>query len=399
MKGLCVMAAATAAVTLAACGSASSGGGNAGPITVGTSVPLTGGLGPIGGLLRQGYEQRVQEINQAGGLQVGDAKRRIDLKLLDNKSDPTLASQQTRELVTKDGATALLGAASPPLNIPMASAAESLRVPMVIGLNPIRAFLAGSKSGWHYAWAAFFDETQATKLAFNTADLTNTNKKVALFTDNEADGTVMGDLWEKTAPAMGYSIVYHGKFPVGTTDFSSFINKAKATGAEVAIAQAIPPDGAALWKQMKALRFQPKLAFCEKCGTNGAWPAALGPIAQGTGGFSNWSPNAGLPGTAHIEQTLGKKIKDTPDLGLAVAGYGAASILLDAITTAGTSDPDAVNAAIGKTDKDYPIGHVKFVDNAYGTPTTMLQWQGADAKQVYPAVDGIKLQTPVHGLG
>ena len=32
-------------------------------------------------------------------------------------------------------------------------------------------------------------------------------------------------------------------FPVGTTDFSSFINDAKSKGAQLVAAQMVPPDG------------------------------------------------------------------------------------------------------------------------------------------------------------
>ena len=205
------------------------GGGSEGEeITVGTSLPLTGAPGADRAAPACGYEQAVSEVNAAGGIQVGDAKRKVKLVVLDNKSDPNVATQQARTLVNKDGAAALLGACTPPLNVPLSATAETLRVPLVNTCTPVRAWLAGSKSGWNYAWDLFFDEEEATKLSFETADLTETNKKVALFTDNEADGVVMGGLWEKNAPAMGYEVVYRAKFPVGTTSYSSFINKAKS---------------------------------------------------------------------------------------------------------------------------------------------------------------------------
>jgi branched-chain amino acid transport system substrate-binding protein len=280
--------------------------------------------------------------------------------------------------------------------VPLSATAETLRVPLVSTCTPVRAWLAGSKSGWHYAWDMFFDEEEATKLSFQTADLTETYKKVALFTDNEADGVVMGGLWEKNAPALGYEVVYRAKFPVGTTSYSSFINKAKAAGAEIVIAQMVPPDGVALWKQMKSLSFRPKLAYCEKCGASGGWPKALGPIADGTGVFANFTPNG--PEAKAAQETLGKTITNNPDLGLAVDGMTAAQVLLDAVAKAGTTDPEKLNAAIGETDKTYAAGPVKFTDNAAGLETNMLQWQGDNAIQVEPKTDAGALQVPVAGL-
>ena len=79
-----------------------------------------------------------------------------------------------------------------------------------------------------------------------------TNKRVVLFTDTDPDGITMGKLWAPNAPKYGYKVVAHESFPEGTTDFSSYIQAAQSAHAEVLIAQMIPPDAAALWKQMKA---------------------------------------------------------------------------------------------------------------------------------------------------
>lgn len=388
--------------TLSACGSSESeggSGGDAGPVVIGASGSLTGGLSTIGALLQKGYAQRVKEVNDAGGLDVGGTKRKVELKQLDNKSEPNLAAQQARTLVTREEAVALLGSNTPPINNAIGAMAETLRVPLVMGLNPIRAFLSGSKSGWNYAWDQFFDEQQATTVQYETANLTRTNKKVALFTDNEQDGIAQGKLWTQNAKKYGYTIAYHAKFPVGTTDFSSFIRRTKSSGADIVIAQMIPPDGVALWKQFKALSYRPKLAFCEKCGTNSGWNAALKSSAEGTSGLGNWLPRPERPETQHVMETLGKQIPNAHDLGLAVSGYTAASILFDAIQAAGSTEPDAINEAIGRTDKEYPVGRVKFKDNAYGVEVPMLQWQGGNGVQVYPPSGDAKLETPVAGLG
>jgi branched-chain amino acid transport system substrate-binding protein len=402
VKRILVAALVVPVLALAACGGDDDGGGGGGggsgggEIVIGTSVPLTGALGPIGPLLKAGYEQAVSEVNAAGGIQVGDAKRKVKLVVLDNKSDPNVATQQARTLVNKNGSAALLGACTPPLNVPLSATAETLRVPLVSTCTPVRAWLAGSKSGWHYAWDMFFDEEEATKLSFQTADLTETNKKVALFTDNEADGVVMGGLWEKNAPALGYEVVYRAKFPVGTTSYSSFINKAKAAGAEIVIAQMVPPDGIALWKQMKSLGYSPKLGFCEKCGATSGWVKGLGPLAEGTGVFLSFTPDS--PEGKSTVDALRQKFPATADLSIAVNAETAARVLFDAISAAGSTDPEPVNEAIGKTDKTYASGPVKFTENAAALKTNMLQWQGEDTVQVYPPVEGQKLEAPIKGL-
>lgn len=415
VAGLGLLAAALAALA-AACGggggttapsAGQTGGGSGAPaagqdIVIGTSLTMTGALAQFGKPLEWGYEKAVNEVNAAGGIDIGGVKHKVRLEILDNKSDPNLASQQARELFLEKGAVAELGSSTPPIVIPISQVADQVKRPLVSTNAPIRAWLTGTKTGWQYAWDLFFDELQMTSTQFQASDLVPTNKKVVLFTDTEEDGVVMGRLWEEKAPKFGYTIAYHAKFPVGTTDFSQYIQKAKQVGAQVLIAQMVPPDAAALWKQMKALHYQPVVAFCEKCGNSIAWPKALGPLAEGTMAVNWWSPELGLPRTQEFLKEFEPKIGGvSSDLSIVVAAYSAARVLLDAIDRADSLDPDAINKQIAATDYDAPIGHIKFAsDHTYGIPVVVAQWRGLNMELVWPADKAkTKIVYPVPGLG
>ena len=276
----------------------------AGDVVIGAVLPLTGPLAPFGANIRIGYQSAVDAVNKAGGLDVGGTKRQVSLVILDDQSDPNMATDQARTLIQRNNAVALLGSATPPLNIPISNVADQLKRPLIIGACPIRAWLSGKPDGWQFSWDMFFDELQMTDLQYQTSDLAQTNKKVALFTDTEEDGVVMGDLWEQKAPKAGYEIAYHAKFPVGTTNFSSQIDAAKSAQAQVLIAQMIPPDAFALWKQMKALNYQPVVAFCEKCGNSSAWHQVLADVGEGpmppTGGRLHWATPRARPSSTRI---------------------------------------------------------------------------------------------------
>jgi branched-chain amino acid transport system substrate-binding protein len=385
--------AATTAAKPAASGS--------GDIVIGTSLPLTGPLAPFGGNLQLGYQRAVDAVNKAGGLDVGGTKRQVTLVVLDNQSDPNMASDQARTLYQRNNAVALLGAATPPLNIPISNVADQMKKPLVLGACPIRAWLSGKADGWQYSWDVFFDENQMTDLQFQTADLVQTNKKIALFTDTEEDGVVMGDLWESKAPKMGYEVAYHAKFPVGTNNFSSQIDAAKGAQAQVLIAQMVPPDAFALWKQMKALGYQPAVAYCEKCGNSGAWHQVLGDVGEGTNAADWWSSSLGYPESQDLVNAYSQQLGgQNTDLSGIVSSYAAAQVLLDAITKAGSTSPEAINSAIGQTDKTYAVGPVKFAsDHTSALKAIMDQWQGANMVRVYPTGNGSSpIKSPVPGL-
>ena len=393
-----VAAVAGLALVLSGC-SGAAGSSGSGPIKIGASVPLTGSLAGFGPLIKSAYQEDVARVNAAGGISIDGTKRTVQLIVQDSKSDPNTVAQQSRDLVLKDNVVALLGSVSPPLAIPAGNVAERQKVPFVSTLVPIQAWKGGNPAGWKYSWNFFFDENQMTDNQFKTADQTTTNKKVALFTDNEQDGITMGKIWESKAASLGYSIAYHAQFPVGTTDFSSFIAKAKSAGAEVLIAQMIPPDSFALWKQMKSLRYSPKLAFCEKCGAPGAFAGALGALAEGTLTTQFAAPSSNAIAAA-LTTKYAPKLGMTDDLSIVLAEYSAAEVLTDAIARAGSTDGDKINAALAKTDALYPIGQtIKFgSDQTDATIADEGQWRGKSLVTVQPANDSAKLQAPTAGL-
>lgn len=394
---------AAAMVTAAGCGSSSGGSAASASdaaITLGATLSLTGSLGSIGSVQEAGYQQYVSDVNAKGGLNVGGKQRKLRLVVLDNRSDPTTASQQASELILKDNAVALLGACTPPITVPVGFVAEKNRTPDVTSCTPTEAFAAANKAGWQYTWDFFFNENDQARLAFQGAAMANTNRKVALFTDTEADGVVERTLFKQAGAAAGFTIAGDYSFPVGTSDFSSFITDAKSKGAEVVVAQMVPPDGIAMVKQMKALGFAPKFILVEKAADTPAWVPALGPLAEGTAHQLFWSEAKHYPGSSALEATLGKKFPDVGDLGFAVAAYSAAEIVGDAITSAGSTASAQVNAEIKATDKTYPFGPIKFgSDHTDSTPLALAQWQKGSSAQILPSVSGVTLEVPPPGLG
>ena len=287
------------------------------------------------------------------GLDVGGTKRKVELVTLDNQSDPSLATTQARKLILDEGAVALVGPCTPPISIPVAQVAEKEKVPMVGTCVPVGAFEAGSDSGWTYAWDLFFSETDQAATAFKAFDqIEGSNKKVALFTDTEPDGIIERELYKKAAAEAGYEVVGDYSFPVGTTDYGSFVNDAKARGAQLVIAQVIPPDGFALWKAMKALGLNPLGAFCAKAAAGSAW-LSLEAVGEGTLTEAFWMPTGGFPEAADLDKELASTLKTTADRGVAVATYSAMQVLADAITEAGSTDADKINEAIGTTEVQF----------------------------------------------
>src|ERR1043166_1798763 len=78
-------------------------------IRIGAVFPLTGKESKIGGAYKAATEFAVKEVNDAGGLQVGKKKYKIDLRLLDDTTDPTKSAQLVEELITQQKVHAIIG--------------------------------------------------------------------------------------------------------------------------------------------------------------------------------------------------------------------------------------------------------------------------------------------------
>jgi branched-chain amino acid transport system substrate-binding protein len=289
------------------------------------------------------------------------------------------------KLITQNHVDALLGSCTDSLVEPGALIADRNKVPMVTGCAATNTF--GPTAKWTYAWDLFFNSEQLTETPFNTVDELGlkTNKKVAIIHSNGPNETVIGDQeWPKWAAKHGWTVSFKTALAPDTTQFTSAVAKAKASGADMLLAVFPPPSAIALRKQLKAKNYSPKLMSIEEGGEPQAFSDALGKLAEGimVGGY--WDPSFPYPGASQLRtdfenethQTFSQHIADT---------YTAAKILLDSMAKAGSVDKAKVNTAIGQTDATYVVGPIKFgADHTSTLPMVQTQWQGGKVVVVAP---------------
>jgi ABC-type branched-subunit amino acid transport system substrate-binding protein len=158
-----------------------------------------------------------------------------------------------------------------------------------------------------------------------------------------------------------------------------------------------PPDCFAMWKQMKALGYAPKVAIGIQCAQTPGW-VSLGALGAGTLVQTNWTRSSGLPKADQVVQKFGGKFTNDNDLASVAIGYHEASILLAAITKAGSTDHEKINAALKTTSLSSALGPVSFVDNKSATPSFIGQWNAdGTITQIWPAQGASPLR-PLSGL-
>ncbi len=377
------LAIAASGCTVLKTGSSGSSGGDT--VVIGASLPLSGALAGFGGFQKWGYKHAVDEVNAAGGIDIGGTQRKVELKILDDKSNPNQVSRNTQTLISGNKVSGLLGSCTSSLVTAGAMVADRARVPFVTGGATLQVFTSVKK--WSYAWDIFFDETDAGVLSFETLKSQEfaTNKKVAILHDNGPDGTVFGGrLWPPLAKQYGYKVVANVEFPTDNTDFSAAVQQAEGSGADVLLVDAATPQAIAIRKQMATTGYKPKFIQMEKGAEPPQFPQALGSLANGVAVGAYWDPSYPYPGAKNLaavyEKESGKRVSQH-----IADSYTAAKVLLDAIARAGSTDANTVNKAIGQTAGIYPAGPVQFDwDHTAKLPMSELQWQNGKTVIVWP---------------
>ena len=200
-----------------------------------------------------------------------------------------------------------------------------------------------------------------------------------------ARGTAKGMTgWFKKA---GWEVLGHDEFPTGAADFSSGLMKARAKGAQVLFTCFDMPQSGILVKQWKSMKVPALMVgFISPMAGQGAWKTFNGKI----GGVMNAIFELGnvgsikYPPATKFHNAYKKRYGKYIEAGHGPApSYESVYILKEAIERANSLDPDAIVAAIEKTDRKGVMGRIKFspehqviygVDPAETATGCFFQW-------------------------
>jgi branched-chain amino acid transport system substrate-binding protein len=166
-------------------------------------------------------------IADFGGTVLG---RKIEVLSADHQNKPDIGASKFREWADQNGLNMLIGGSNTGVSIAMAKVAAAKKVPF-IAIGAGGASLTGADCtpySIHYAY-------DTTALANGTASvIVNSGGKTWYFvTADYAFGSQLQDAATRVVTANGGKILGSVRVPLGTTDFSSFLLQAQASGAQV----------------------------------------------------------------------------------------------------------------------------------------------------------------------
>jgi branched-chain amino acid transport system substrate-binding protein len=352
-------------------------------IKVGVVVPLTGRYAAGGDQVRNGYVLAVEDINAAGGVEIGGQKVPLELVILDDESDPTKTVQHMETLNADEDIVAYLGGFGSDLHAAAASIAEKNKVPY---LGVAFALYNIHQQGYQYLFSPFPKSPSLATAYFDVFDsLDPKPTNVAIFQETTDWGAELGGAWRQEAETRGYTVVADETYAPGSTDFSDLILKAKDGGAQVVLALPNPPDAITLVKQMKELDFNPGLIAIVRGADAITWPENMGVDGDYVLLSAGGNPEADFPGGLEMVARHKERF-DKGAAGVTAPAYSVIQVLADAITRANSLDPQAIRDAIAATDLITVAGPVTFNSDGTGNVITVVsQYQEGLQRLIWPA--------------
>lgn len=361
-------------------------------ILIGRIQPMTGPMAIFSDPSPWVDNRALDEINKDGGIFIEEYGQKVPLKikLMDTQSDPNKAVEAASKLILKDKVDLIYVSHAPATVNPVAQACERFKMPCLGTNEPIEMFLAGGKYHWSFMPGPLVADFIAAYMDMWTQ--VQTNKVVGLLAANETDGIAFAQGSQVFLPKAGYKLIDVGRFPPGTMDFSSVIDKMRQSNVEIVFGNLTPPDFARFWRQCFRKNYMPKVCsigraiFIPK-----AVEALGGDLGIGLSTEIPWHPSypfkSSLGGynsqilADEFEAATGKQW--TEPLGFSYFGY---EILADALKRSKTLKKDVLRNALAATDLDTLMGRIKFDEtNTCKLATGGMQWIKGTGRFQYDA--------------
>jgi branched-chain amino acid transport system substrate-binding protein len=352
-------------------------------------------------------ELAVEQINAAGGVTVGSQKRTLKVESIDIRDAapgvpvPEALLGIEKLILEKKPAALLIGPFRSEALMASMDIIAKYKVPLLGAIAMVPASeekIKQEPEKYKYIFRMCLNGKYLVKYLAGTMDFINQEfgfNKVYIMNQDVAwaRGTAEGISKVYFAKA-GWTVVGQESFPTGTSDFSSSLMKVRASGAQVILPIFDMPQSGTLVKQWNAMKVPCLMAgFISPLAGPAAWKTFDGKIAGAINcifemGSAIASPK--VPKAVEFEAAYAKKYGNPLEAGHGPGpAYDSVYVLAEAITRAGSTDPDAIAAELAKTDQKGVMGRIKFdeghqavfdMDPAQSAVAAVFQWT-ADGKR------------------
>lgn len=385
--------AAVAALGLAACGAASSGGGGGGggskgPVTIGTSLSLSGDFAADGVNFERGYELWAAYQNAHGGL----LGRKVKLDVVSDGSSPSQVVTNYQKLISVDHDPLVLGPYSTLLSVPAQKVANRYGYMLMTGAGGGPAAFATGLHNYFDTGPLVVDTLDPFVKWVTSLPAGERPKTVAYATSDDPFTEPIVLRAKSLLQADGVKTAYFKVFPAEVTDYTPIADAVAASKAQIAvIGSTAVPDVAPFVQTFATDHYNPEMFMATSGPDQGAaFAKAVG--AKNTEGvlFPNgWYPGAAFPGSDAMVKAYVAKYGGSPsDVSADVAeAYSVGQVLAQAAqATHSLSNSKLMGYLHSGATFNTVEGPVSFNSKGGNDKATLfvMQWQHGSIVQVLP---------------
>jgi branched-chain amino acid transport system substrate-binding protein len=325
------------------------------------------------------YQVWVKDVNDAGGIKVGNKKMKIEVIEYDDRSNSEELIKGIERLATQDKVDFILPPWSTGMNLAAAPIFDRLGYPhLAVTANTNKA------DEFHKRWPGLsFWLGLPSNLIDGLVSVLGKlekdgkiGKKVAMVAVGDQFGIEQSSAARAGLKKAGFDVVYDKSYPFGSQDLQPIIKDAQAANPDAFVAFSYPPDTFALTDAAKVVGFNPKVFYV---GVGTAFPGfkgKYGASAEGVMGVGASNPaSEGIKWyIKHHKEVIGRE----PDRWASPITYASLQVLQQAIERVGKVDRAAVIKEINSGTFDTIIGKVQVKNGLSNNFWEVGQWQGGE---------------------
>ena len=348
--------------------------GQADVIKIGVYEPLTGTNAAGGQMTLEGIKLANQLYPELLG-------KKVELVVVDNKSEKQEAANAVARLVDQDKVNVIIGSYGSSVSMAGGPVAQEAKVP-VIGCSPTNpAVTLGNE---YYFRVCFIDPFQGTVMS-NYASQTLKAKTAVIIQDVQQDYSVgLSSYFEKAFKATNgdKAILAKLNYNTGDKDFSAQLTEAKAKNPDVIFAPGNFLECGLMVAKAREMGIKAPMLGGD------TWEAQefLDQVKDFKDIYFSTHFTAEQPVTEESTTFLNEFKKAYPNKevnAFAALGYDAYKLALDAITRANSADPQKITDALAQTnDFQGATGIITLDENGDATKTAIIK-KVLDGKFVY----------------
>ena len=358
------------------------------PLKIGFSMSLTGGLAGGGKSALLAIQIWKDEVNAKGGL----LGRQVELVYYDDQSNGANVPAIYTKLLDVDKVDLVISA--------YATNQIAPAMPVVMPRGKVFMSLFGTGINDTFKYDRYFQilpNGKETRLGpsegFLRVAMTMDPKPqtIALVAaDAEYAQTVIAGARE-IVEELGLKVVYDGKYPPSTTDYTPIARAVKAANPDVVYVASYPPDSVGMVRAVNEVGLAPKMFGGGMIGLAFTpIKTQLGPLLNGIVAYDVYVPEPTMkfPGVEKFLETYQAKAaaQGVDPLGyyLPPFAYSEMQILAEAIAKVGSLDEGKIAEYIHKETFHTIVGDVKFAENGEWEKSRLIfvQYQGVAGNDV-----------------